>query len=76
VSVEGSNLYLTVNNIHNNAIIGVDAESGSTVVTSSNTISGNSRGFTIFAASNLTAFGDIVQQNNESGIVLVHKSFM
>jgi len=76
VSGENSNLYLTGNNILNNAAFGVDAESGSNVVTSSNTISGNFRGFTIFAASNLTASGDTVEQNSETGIVVVHKSFM
>jgi hypothetical protein len=76
VSVEASTLYMAGNSILNNAGFGVDAESGSNVVSSSNTVTGNFRGFTIFAASNLSASGDIVQQNNETGIVVVHKSFL
>lgn len=46
------------------------------MVTSSNTVTGNFRGFTIFAASSLTASGDVIQRNNETGNVVVHKSFM
>ena len=45
-------------------------------VTSSNTITGNFRGFTIFAGSNLTASGDGVQQNNETGIVQTTERYL